>query len=340
VVDDLALPFVIDETELRLTASVGVSGSVVPTAKADTLLREADMAMYAAKRDGKASYRRFEPSMGSQLLDRIELEGDLRSALERHEIEVYYQPTIDLTTGAIVGVEALARWNHPLRGCMPPLTFIPTAEDSGLIVPLGLWILHRACVDAFDFPLVDGQRLWVAVNVSPRQLRDADFVSSVASVLAETGFPADRLVLEITETTLMSDMALCIDVLHRLRSLGIKIAVDDFGTGYSSLGYLKQLPIDVIKIDRSFTEGLRSGTQAAAVAHAIVTLGTTMQLAVVAEGIEDAGQARKLRDMACPFGQGLFFAHPMPLAALRDHVTRTGNATDTSAGRATATNLS
>ena len=319
VVEELGAPFELDGSNVWISASVGVVATAQPVASAEALLRDADIAMYAAKRSGKGTYCVYDPAMGAGLIERLELEGDLRQAAAQGEFELHYQPTVDLLTGATVGVEALLRWNHPRRGLIPPTAFIPIAEECGLIVGIGEWVLERACAEIAELTRAGGA-LSLAVNVSPRQLAEANFAEIVVRTLERAAMDPRQLVLEITETTLMDDAVSDGSVLEQLRALGVRVAVDDFGTGYSSLGYLHQLPIDLIKIDRSFIERLSRGAEEAVVANAIIQLGHSLGLEIIAEGIEQISQADDLLAMDCHLGQGFYYARPMPLAKLREHL--------------------
>jgi EAL domain-containing protein (putative c-di-GMP-specific phosphodiesterase class I) len=271
--------------------------------------------MYIAKREGKDGYRLFEPAMHEGVMARLELRGDLQRALAAGELELFYQPVVRLADGAAIGVEALLRWHHPERGLVAPGEFIPFAEESGLIVPIGRWVLREACRQA----VVIQQRvpcdppLTMSVNLSVKQLQHSDIVADVSDALHASGLAPELLMLEITETVLMSDTDLAVERLNELRALGVRLAMDDFGTGYSSLSYLNRFAVDVLKMDRSF---LREGAtpDASGLASAVVALGETLRLDVVAEGIELSEQWITLRDLGCTRGQGFFFAAPMPIA--------------------------
>ena len=261
----------------------------------------------------------FEPSMSEQTLERVDLENDLRLALERGELRVHYQPIVNLDTEAVVGFEALVRWQHPTRGLVPPMAFIPLAEETGLIVPLGRWVLETACRQAARWrrsrPAAPGNpALFVSVNLSARQFMAADLVDDVAAILAETGLEPGALELEITESVVMDQSETGIRVLRELRDHGVRLVLDDFGTGYSSLAYLKHLPLDTIKIDRSFVAGIEEIADRSIV-DAVIALAHGLGIGVVAEGIETARQAERLRELGCTLGQGYLFSRPMPAAA-------------------------
>jgi EAL domain-containing protein (putative c-di-GMP-specific phosphodiesterase class I) len=251
--------------------------------------------------------------MHAGLVERVRLESDLRTAVAEEQFVVHFQPMISMSTGEITGVEALVRWQHPERGLVSPLDFIPLAESTGLIVPLGLFVLRHACARtvAWEKTLAGAPRLRVSVNVSPRQLLTGTFADDVRDVLAETGLPADRLTLEMTENVLIDNRDETLATLNALRGMGVKLAIDDFGTGYSSLSYLHRFPVDVLKIDRSFVERLTSGGDDAGLVGAILRLGQTMHLETVAEGIERPQQMLFLRRQGCTTGQGFHFSPPV-----------------------------
>jgi diguanylate cyclase (GGDEF)-like protein/PAS domain S-box-containing protein len=312
ILDAIAVPFVIDGREIRITASMGVAlwGAGVSV---EELLRNADMAMYAAKGDGKASIRTFEPSMHRRVLERLELTGELRAALDAHQFELDYQPIVELESGRIVGVEALVRWQHPHRSRLAPDQFIGLAEETGLIVPLGLWVLETACAQArrwqLEFP---DHPLQLSVNVSTRQLHEPDFIQTVDEVLRATELRPESLAIEITEGLLLGDRDEVVAQLAGLKALGLKVAVDDFGTGYSSLSHLRHFPIDILKIDKSFVDGIDLDPGKAKLVHGIVNLGDSLLLEVVAEGIEQQSQANEFTGMHLPLAQGFLFSRPLP----------------------------
>ena len=312
LLDVLEEPFTIAGRELYVRASIGIAHGGAGVGR-DQLLRDADLAMYAAKNSGKNRYRMFEAGAQLDALDKLELGSALRRALDRGEIRVQYQPIIALATGQVVGAEALARWHHAERGPISPDTFIPLAEETGVIVELGDCVLLAACRQARQWQLVHrpGTPFSISVNVSTVQLVQGDFVERVAMALDESGLTADSLVLEITETTLMRDTERSIAALCALRSMGVRIAIDDFGTGYSSLSYLHQLPVDILKIDQTFVAAIETADSEGSLAPAIVSLAAALGLVVVAEGVETEVQADTLRTVGCQLAQGFFFARPM-----------------------------
>ncbi|GAB2619649.1 hypothetical protein Aab01nite_33770 [Paractinoplanes abujensis] len=317
IIDVLEEPFASESRDIHVQASIGLAAAGLleagETDGAEQLMRNADLAMYKAKSAGGSGYAAYDPEMLSGLVERLELEADLRLALERKQLHLHYQPTIDLASSEVIGFEALARWEHPTRGLIPPAEFIPIAEATGLIVPLGRWVLREACRQAVSWSKAGGGRpVKMAVNVSVRQFDRADLVEVVAGILAETGMPADQLCLEMTESVLMTDTDDNLEQLVRLKALGVTLAIDDFGTGYSSLAYLRRFPVDTLKIDRSFVERLGALTDDTALADTIVQLGKSLGMDTVAEGIEEFGQLAALREMGCHFAQGYYFSRPVP----------------------------
>lgn len=305
-------PYAVDGRELNLSASIGVV-DVAPDTTVAELLRDADTAMYAAKEGGKDRVELFDTDMHRRVLERLELRGDLQRALDAGEFELHYQPIVDLESRAPVGFEALLRWRHPRRGLVPPLEFVPLAEETGLIIPIGRWVLRKACATVARWrEQIPGCDVDISVNVAPRQLRDEHFERDVQEVLRETGIAPSAVVLEITESLLAEDPKVLAARLERLRALGVRIAVDDFGTGYSALSHLRTLPIDVLKVDRTFIDGIDRDREKEALVRGIVSLGSTLRLEVVAEGIEDEQQADCLRGMQSQLGQGFYFARPLP----------------------------
>ena len=322
VLDSLAVPLRVGHKELSLRCSIGISVvSEDAPAGAEELIRDADAAMYRAKRDGKGSYRMFEPEMHQGVLARLELRTDLQRAIATEQLELHYQPVVRLDDGGITGVEALIRWRHPERGMIPPDDFIPLAEETGLIIPIGRWVLREGCRQARR--LRDGlppqAGLTMSINLSVKQLQHSDVIADVRDAVQEAGIDPSMLTLEITETVLMADTDLAVTRLTELKELGVNLALDDFGTGYSSLSYLSRFPVDILKMDRSF---LRDGAtpETSALTSAVLALGTTLSLRVVAEGIEMPEQRNSLRDLGCEFGQGFFFAYPMDADATLAHL--------------------
>ena len=309
IVDALGEPFSIGGREVMIHASVGIEFAEAQGTRTDELLRNADVAMYVAKGKGKARYQLFEPSMHTAALRRLEIKADLRRAVEKDEFVLHYQPIVSLNGGALLGMEALVRWNHPERGLLPPLDFISVAEQSGLITPLGRWVLREACRQATKWPL-SNPSISLSVNVSTTQFQQPGLVEDVANALWDSGLDPSILTLEITESVLVHDTDAVIEKLHRLKDFGVKVAIDDFGTGYSSLGYLKRFPIDILKIDKSFIDGVGNGAEEAAIAQAIIKLGESLGLEVVAEGIELPEQIDALQLLRCERGQGLLLLGP------------------------------
>ena len=306
-------PFLLDGREVVVTASIGVALGHPDRDNAESMLRNADVAMYRAKSNGKGQHVLFDLSMHRDSLARLELENDLRHALERDEFRLHYQPIIDMASGRMVEAEALIRWQHPTRGLIAPKDFIPVAEEMGLIVPLGHWVIEHACREAAKwaaaFPVEPP--IAISVNVSPREFRQPDLDAKVAEILGRTGLRPDCLKLEITEGAIMEDVDWTIAVMGRLKKVGVKLAIDDFGTGYSSLAYLKRLPLDVLKIDQSFVSGIGSVREDSAIVRAILSLAELLNLDVTGEGIETAEQAELLSEWNCGRGQGYFFLRPV-----------------------------
>jgi diguanylate cyclase (GGDEF)-like protein/PAS domain S-box-containing protein len=308
----LQTPFERHGKELFAHASIGVAIWTSTRQTPDELLRNADVSMYTAKSNGKNRVEVFEAGMHAAAVARLALRGDLEHALKHAEFSLLYQPVVQLDTQEVVGVEALVRWNHPERGLVGPVEFIPIAEETGVIVPIGLWVLDQACRQAVAWDQVwADRRLTINVNVSARQIAERGFIEDVGRVLAATGLDPDRLVLELTEGVLMQDTEATLATLIDLKGLGVRLAIDDFGTGYSSLSYLHRFPIDVLKIDRSFVASMFNGPDETALLRSILKLSETLHLETVAEGIEDAEQLAELRSCGAAMGQGYFFARPL-----------------------------
>jgi diguanylate cyclase (GGDEF)-like protein len=306
--DAITKPYDLDGHQIVADISIGISVAPVDATEPDQLLKNADMALYGAKADGRGAYRFFEPEMDARMQQRRELEMDLRKALANAEFQLYYQPLVDLQNNDITGFEALLRWHHPVRGLISPADFIPIAEETGLIIPLGEWVLRRACQETASWP----GDVKVAVNLSPSQLKSRNLVQVVTSALAESGMAATRLQLEITESVLMQNTFATLATLHQLRALGVQIAMDDFGTGYSSLSYLRSFPFDKIKIDRSFIEDLSNGAEPLAIVRAIASLAKSLSMVSTAEGVETQQQLEKLQGVGCTEMQGYIFSKARP----------------------------
>jgi diguanylate cyclase (GGDEF)-like protein/PAS domain S-box-containing protein len=298
--------------DLHVTASIGVSTYPDDGLDAETLIKNADTAMHQAKENGHQSYQFFRPAMNVRAVERQLIEEHLRRALERQEFTLYYQPKINLATAAITGVEALIRWTHPTRGSVPPLQFIPVAEDSGLILPIGTWVLRNACAQARAWVDANLPFVSLAVNVSAMQFKNERFLKNTFEILEETGLDPRYLELELTESALMKRADLTVPVLSALRESGIRIAVDDFGTGYSSLSYLRKFPLDALKIDESFVRQIAAIPDETTIVRAIISLGRSLNLRVIAEGVETPGQLDFLKTHHCDEAQGHYFSPPVP----------------------------
>jgi diguanylate cyclase (GGDEF)-like protein/PAS domain S-box-containing protein len=320
-------PFYLEGKEVFVRGSIGIASADHSRASgpegAEELLRNADVAMYMAKEAGKGRYQVFEPAMHDTALKRLELKADLQRAVDNGEFVLHYQPVIELQSGQIEGLEALLRWQHPQRGIVAPLDFIPLAEETGLIVAIGKWVLREAALRARDlqerFPM--DPPLHMAVNLSARQLQRPEIVDDVAGTLMETGLDPSSLELEITESVMMQDMDLSIQRLAELKQLGVLLAVDDFGTGYSSLNYIRRFPVDILKVDKSFVDGVNQGGEESALTAAIIELAAILKLRPVAEGIERADQLDKLLSLKCDLGQGYYFSRPLPFEGIVDLLT-------------------
>jgi len=325
----LGQPLLVEGRELFAHASIGISIATAPGLPPEQLLRQADVAMHVAKSEGKNRHRHFDPAMHQAVVERMALQSELTSAVERDQLTVHYQPVVALDSGRLTGVEALVRWQHPERGLVPPGSFIPLAEQTGLIVPLGRWVLQAACQQLHQWEQAGlADRLDLNVNVSVRQLKEPAFVATVAEVVQQTGVEPGRLVLELTESLLMENLDAILEVLHQLRGLGVRLAIDDFGTGYSSLAYLVKLPVQVLKIDRSFITRLHEDPNNLTLVRSILKLAADLRLQTVAEGIEAVEQAEELRRLGCDKGQGYWFSRPLPAADLQ-HLLRTTPAAST-----------
>jgi diguanylate cyclase (GGDEF)-like protein len=318
VVEQVSAPYEVAGHQLVIGVSIGISLAPEDGKNPDELLKKADLALYRAKEDGRGTYRFFETGMDARAQARRLLEIDLRAALHRREFEVYYQPIRDVAKDVVVSFEALVRWNHSLRGMISPVNFIPLAEETGLIVPIGEWVLRQACMDAVRW----SQDVGVAVNLSPVQFKNPNLVSSVKDALKASGLPARRLELEITESVLLQNSEATLSVLHELRSFGVRISLDDFGTGYSSLSYLRSFPFDKIKIDRSFITELATREDSMAIVRAVTGLGKSLGIVTTAEGVETDAQFDLLRQEGCTQAQGYLFSPPRPVTEVETMLSR------------------
>jgi diguanylate cyclase (GGDEF)-like protein len=302
----------IDLHDLHITTSIGLSVYPDDGLDAETLIKNADTAMYQAKENGRQSYQFFKSAMNARAVERQSIEESLRRALERQEFELHYQPKLNLRTGEIVGAEALIRWMHPTRGSVSPAQFIPVAEDCGLIVPIGNWALREACKQTRVWADAKLPAVTIAVNVSAMEFRQGSFLNGVFDILQDTGLVPGSLELELTESVLMKRAESAASVLETLRAAGIQIAVDDFGTGFSSLSYLRKFPIDALKIDQSFIRQITMTPDDTTIVRAIISLGQSMKLRVIAEGVETLEELAFLQTHHCNEGQGYYFSRPVP----------------------------
>ncbi|MBZ9765326.1 EAL domain-containing protein [Mesorhizobium sp. CA6] len=319
VIDALSAPYIADGHGVTVSASVGISIAPDDGTNADQLLKNGDMALYRAKAEGRRTYRFFEPDMDARMQARRVLELDLRDALGRQQFEIYYQPLLNLESGEVSCFEALLRWHHPTRGIVSPSEFIPLAEEIGLIVPIGEWVIKQACLDAASWP--EGIR--VAVNLSPTQFRNARLLSTIVAALDASGLPASRPELEITETVLLANTQATLAMLQQIHLLGVHIAMDDFGTGYSSLSYLRSFPFDKIKIDQSFVKDAEDIDSSVAIIRAVTSLGNSLGMQTTAEGIETAEQLERVRREGCTEAQGFLFSRPLPAREIPAMLERT-----------------
>lgn len=311
ILNAITAPHLIDNQELRINVSIGVSTYPDDGQDAKTLMNNADAAMYDAKEHGRNNYQFFRPDMHARIVERQSLEGNLRCALGRNEFLLHYQPKIRLATGEITGVEALLRWMHPDRGLLSPAEFVPIAEDSGLILPIGQWVLHEACRQAQTWRSSGLPPVSVAVNVSASEFRAKDFLSGVRAILIATGVEPRHLELELTESVLMNDAESTVATLRALKTMGVQLAVDDFGTGYSSFSYLRRFPLDALKVDRSFVQEITANRGDGTIVSAMISIGKSLRQRVIAEGVETRTQFDFLRRQGCGEGQGFFFSHPV-----------------------------
>ncbi|WP_081933610.1 bifunctional diguanylate cyclase/phosphodiesterase [Massilia sp. 9096] len=313
VMDSVAQPVMLGAKEFFVTCSIGVAAYPSDGTPADSLIEHADIAMYRAKKLGRNNFQFYTPAMNEESQERVRIESALRNALERNEFVLHYQPQVDLKSGRIVGMEALIRWKHPELGMVPPARFIGIAEETGLIVPIGAWVMRTAAAQNKAWQDAGLGPLRVAVNLSARQFGAADLVPGIERVLRDTGLDPACLELELTESLFMSDVTPAVELLHRMKSLGIQLSIDDFGTGYSSFSYLSRFPIDVLKIDRSFVNDLQHDANDAAIVASIIALAHNLRLSVIAEGVETAEQLDYLRHQGCDEMQGYYFSRPLPV---------------------------
>jgi diguanylate cyclase (GGDEF)-like protein/PAS domain S-box-containing protein len=318
----IRMPYMLDDHELHVTASIGIVIHPGDGVEVEALLQNADSAMYEAKKHGRNIFQFYRSDLNSSASERQALENGLRHAIQRHELELYYQPIVSLSTGAIAGVEALVRWHHPTFGFVLPEQFISIAEESGLIVPIGRWVLREACRQAKAWQDVGFPRVRLAVNISAVELRSREFVAGVGTILAHTGFDARNLELELTETFLMQDSKSTALVLSAIKELGVQLALDDFGTGYSSLSYMRRFPIDTLKVDRSFVRDLTMDASDASVVSAVINMGRSLHMRVVAEGVEALDQLIFLKEHGCSEAQGYHFSQPLRAGDFADWMRR------------------
>ena len=316
--ESVTKPYQIDGHQIVTDISIGISVAPIDAATPDALLRNADMALYGAKADGRGTFRFFEPEMNTRMRVRRELEMDLRKALHGKEFELHYQPLVNLKSNDVNAFEALLRWDHATRGMVSPAEFIPIAEETGLIVPLGEWVLKTACEEAVNWP----DHIKIAVNLSPAQLNNRNLLTMVTEALAESGMSAHKLQLEITETVLLQNTFATLATLHELRRMGVQIALDDFGTGYSSLSYLRSFPFDKIKIDRSFIQDLSNGAEPLAIVNAVAGLARCLNMTSTAEGVETQQQLEALQSIGCTEMQGYLFSRARPASEIRQFFTQ------------------
>src|SRR5882762_3544627 len=309
----LVAPFILGGKEVFTSVSIGIALSTSAYEQPEEILRDADTAMYRAKSLGKARYEVFDADMRASVMARLQLETDLRRALERGEFRNFYQPIVALVSGEIAGFEALLRWQHPTRGLLGPIEFIPVAEETGLIRELGWWNLREACrqISEWRAGSIAHGHLTISVNLSAKQFLQPNLVEDIKKLLAELALAPEALKLEITESTVMADPSAAVEMLQQIKSLGIRLAIDDFGTGYSSLSYLHRFPLDTLKIDRSFISGMGDGGEGMEIARTILPMANNLRLDVVAEGVETIQQVAMLKKLECKYGQGFYFSRPL-----------------------------
>ncbi|NJL42655.1 MAG: EAL domain-containing protein [Pseudanabaena sp. SU_2_4] len=326
IAEQLEAPFSLEGHEIFVTASIGIAIGALTQDRPEDFLRNADAAMYEVKKSGKAHHQVFNLNMASQARQQLLLESELRRAIEHKEFRVYYQPVVQLDTGKIVEVEALVRWQHPQRGLVQPLEFISLAEETGLIIPIGQWVFQAACQQLQEWHLKypSDPPLIISVNLSSKQFQQPQIAEKIAMTLQEHNLEPGCLKMEITESILLKNTAVNLDIMQQIKELGVHLAIDDFGTGFSALNYLKQFPIDTLKIDRAFTNGLGQNAEDTAIVHAIIAFAKALNLSITAEGIETAEQLALLQELKCDRGQGYYFAEPLTSEALSQLLAASG----------------
>jgi diguanylate cyclase (GGDEF)-like protein len=324
IATDLVEPVRIGAEDISVRASIGIALGQSPVDEPDGLLRDADLAMYLAKRNGKGRFELFHPGMHEEAVHRLETSAELRRGIEDRQLEVFYQPIIDVRTTDTIGAEALVRWHHPTRGLVSPAEFIPIAESTGLIVPLGKWVLTEACRQAESWRSsgITDERFHISVNLSARQLQDPAILDDVAAAIRNSGLPPAFVVLEVTESVIMDDLPTALSRLYALKDLGLRLAVDDFGAGYSSLSYLRNFPIDIVKIDKSFVDRITLDPEGAAMVRGVIDLSSALGLTTIAESVENPDQLALLHELGCDSVQGYMFAKPMPSEEFADTFTK------------------
>jgi predicted signal transduction protein with EAL and GGDEF domain len=312
-IEILVQPIAVDSHLLHVTPSIGVCCYPDHGTDRATLMRNADTAMYFAKASGRNNFKFYTQRLNADVDSRFQIENALRYALAQNELSLHYQPLVDVRSNTLFGLEALLRWNSKILGPLSPAQFIPVAEECGLIIPIGTWVMREACVQVKRWREAHGRDYMLAVNLSPQQFRQPDLVAVVAGILAETGFPPSALELEITESSLMHNVGEVIATLHQLVALGVRLAIDDFGTGYSSLAYLRHFPVHKLKIDQSFVRDIGSDNRGLGIVTTIISLAATLGLDVIAEGVETLPQQEELVRQGCHFLQGYYFSRPLPV---------------------------
>ena len=325
VQSELTVPFTLSGREVFTTVSIGIAPGSSAYERAEDILRDADTAMYRAKTLGKARHEIFDKAMHARAMNLLQLETDLRRAVEREEFFVQYQPIVSLETSNLRGFEALVRWRHPERGLISPIDFVPVAEETGLIMPIGAWVLKESCrqMQRWQAMFPSDPQLFISVNLSGKQFAQPDLMSEVAAIIEETGLDPRSLKLEITESVVMENIETATEMLKQLRALGLKLSIDDFGTGYSSLSYLHRFPIDTLKIDRSFVTQMSDNNENMEIVRTVVMLAQNLGMDVVAEGVETSEQLSLLQRLGCEFGQGYFFSKPVEASGAEKIIAET-----------------